>query len=361
VAARLTAYIVAVIVGVTFIAGLIVGAQRKDEGPVDVMVVNGHVYTADGNHTSAEAVAIQGNKILRVGTTREIQRMRRAQTMVIDAKGGAVLPGFIESDINFLAEALIPPPSDAAEPIELPPPTRGEKLAALRAAIDNAHRHGVTSVQTSTDSVTDLDLYDELRREEALALRVYGAMSVAADATSSELDALDALRDKYSDDPLFKAGVVELEVDGPVTRLVTELDRRGWQIVLHADSDRDVTLALESFEGAAAANPAPARGRRNRIDVDMIGPVDFARFEPLGIVPPPAAPTSWQQAIDAITRFAAWMSFDDQRKGSLAPDMLADVVVLSKNIGVAGGDKVTDADVAVTIFDGKVVYQTAEN
>ena len=47
-AARLTAYLVAFIVGVTFIAGLIVGAQREDDGPVDLIVVNGKVYTADG-------------------------------------------------------------------------------------------------------------------------------------------------------------------------------------------------------------------------------------------------------------------------------------------------------------------------
>ena len=105
-ATRLTAYIVALIVGTTFIAGLIVGAQRDDEGPVDVMVVNGRVYTADGKGTMAEAVAIQGNKILRVGTTSEIRRLRRAQTVVIDAKGGAVMPGFIDGHAHFLSGAL---------------------------------------------------------------------------------------------------------------------------------------------------------------------------------------------------------------------------------------------------------------
>ena len=40
-AARLTAYAVAFIVGVTVIAGLIVGAQREDDGPVDLIVING--------------------------------------------------------------------------------------------------------------------------------------------------------------------------------------------------------------------------------------------------------------------------------------------------------------------------------
>jgi hypothetical protein len=40
-ATRLTTILVAVIVGATFIAGLIVGAQRDDaSGPVDLIIVN---------------------------------------------------------------------------------------------------------------------------------------------------------------------------------------------------------------------------------------------------------------------------------------------------------------------------------
>jgi len=43
-AARITAYLVACIVGVTLIAGLIVGAQRADDDAVDLIVINGKVY-----------------------------------------------------------------------------------------------------------------------------------------------------------------------------------------------------------------------------------------------------------------------------------------------------------------------------
>src|SRR5687767_7903409 len=105
-AARLTAYAVALIVGITLIAGLIVGAQRDDEGPVDLIVVNGRVYTADADHSVEEAVAIQGNKVLRVGSTREIQRLRRAQTVVVDANGGTVLPGFNDAHTHLLSGGL---------------------------------------------------------------------------------------------------------------------------------------------------------------------------------------------------------------------------------------------------------------
>jgi predicted amidohydrolase YtcJ len=105
-AARLVAYIVACIVGVTLIAGLIVGAQREDDGAVDLIVVNARVYAGDGASELAEAVAVRGNKVIRVGTNTEIRRLRRAQTTVIDAKGGAVLPGFNDAHAHFINGGL---------------------------------------------------------------------------------------------------------------------------------------------------------------------------------------------------------------------------------------------------------------
>ena len=106
-AARLTAYLVVAIVAATLIAGLIVGAQRDDsDGPVDLIVRNGTFYTADRRGTFAEAVAIRGNQILRVGSNRDIDRLRRPQTTVIDARGGAVLPGFNDSHVDLLRGGL---------------------------------------------------------------------------------------------------------------------------------------------------------------------------------------------------------------------------------------------------------------
>lgn len=106
-AARITAYLVACIVGVTLIAGLIVGAQRADDdAAVDVIVINGKVYAGGGATDMAEAVAIRGNKVVRVGSTREMQRLRRAQTTIIDAKGGSVMPGFNDAHAHFISGGL---------------------------------------------------------------------------------------------------------------------------------------------------------------------------------------------------------------------------------------------------------------
>jgi predicted amidohydrolase YtcJ len=92
-AARLTSIIVSVIVAATIIAGIIAGAQR-DDSAIDLIVLNGKVYTAAQNGGIEEAVAVRGNQIVRVGSNREVKRLRRPQTRVIDAHGGSVLPGF---------------------------------------------------------------------------------------------------------------------------------------------------------------------------------------------------------------------------------------------------------------------------
>ena len=366
-AARLAAYSVALIVGLTFIAGLIVGAQRADDGPVDVMVVNGRVYTADGKGTTAEAVAIQGNKILRVGTTREIQRLRRAQTVVIDAKGGAVLPGFIDTNAQLLnsdapesGEAFIGPvlTADSTEDVE-----------TIHAASVEAHRRGITSVQDDGGTPRELEIYDEMRRDGVLTMRVYGSLSVSSTTNSDQLDRFDALREKYADDPLFKAGAIQIVVsrDDPAGQftasqlnwLVAELDRRGWQIVIHAADDHALSMAADAYAAAIDLNPRPSRGRRHRIEPgDIVGPIDFRKFDALGIVHPfPLDLAGLRRAIDVVTRQAAWMSFDEQRKGTIARDMLADVVILTKDIFARPSATLDDAEVSVTIFDGKVVFQ----
>jgi predicted amidohydrolase YtcJ len=567
-AARLTAYIVAVIVGVTFIAGLIVGAQRDGDGPVDLIVLNGAVYTADGSGTKAEAIAVQGNKILHVGSNREIQRLRRPQTVVVDAKGGAVLPGFNDSHVHFLSgglsladidladartlpaiestisswatanpnrewvtgrgwtydpfpgglptrqllDALVPDrpafiksydghtgwansaalklakvTRRTANPVNgsvvkdarsgeptgvlkesamelvaslLPRPTRQEQIAALEAAMNLAHRHGVTSIQNASGSAEDLELYDELRRSKTLLVRVYAALNGDASLTTEQLDELDRLRRKYDDDPLFKAGAIKLTLDGVVEahtaallapyanrttsgepqmsdetlqRIVAELDRRGWQVMIHAIGDRAVRMALDAYESAARQNAKPERGRRHRIEhIETIDPADIPRFARLGVIasmqpyhsiPDPAQLEVWTGnlgpqrserawsynsiargggrlafgsdwpvmsidpvlglhiavnrttpdgrpdggwiagerlplgvAIDAYTRNAAWASFDEHRKGSLERDMLADVVILTHDIFSLPPARLAEVAVAVTIFDGKVVY-----
>ena len=67
--------------------------QTPPSTPPDLVVVNGAVYPG-GGAPMAQAVAVSGTTVLRVGTTEEIRAMAGPQTTVVDAKGGSVVPGF---------------------------------------------------------------------------------------------------------------------------------------------------------------------------------------------------------------------------------------------------------------------------
>ena len=60
--------------------------------------------------------------------------------------------------------------------------------------------------------------------------------------------------------------------------------------------------------------------------------------------------------IRAYTSWAAYASFDEQRKGILAPGMLADIAVLTSDVFTKPPTGRDDIQVAATIFDGRVVY-----
>jgi hypothetical protein len=81
-------------------------AQMPSPAAASSAIVNGTVWTADSTIPSAEAVAISGDRIVAVGSNSQIRRLVSPQTRVIDANGGMVLPGFIDSHIHFLAGGL---------------------------------------------------------------------------------------------------------------------------------------------------------------------------------------------------------------------------------------------------------------
>jgi predicted amidohydrolase YtcJ len=541
---------------------------QEDLGPVDLIVLNGNVYLADGTGGFAEAVAVQGNKILRVGSNEDIERLRQDNTKVVDAGGGAVVPGLYDSHVHFLSgglaldqvnlldaetfeqvqekikhfaaahpdrpwvlgrgwyyapfpnamptkqqlDALVPdrparmgcydghtawvnskaleiagitrdtpdPPGgvidrdpqtgeptgilkEAAQDLVrdvLPEVTRDDRLRAIRAGIQEAHRFGVTSFQNADGDRETMELYDQLRKEDDLKIRVAIALSIPPEFNEKVADDFDELRKQFADDPLLETRAVKLFADGVIeshtavmlepysnkattgvanytaeemNHIVEMMDARGWQVLIHSIGDGGVRMALDAYEHAVKTNPAPAHGRRHRIEhVETIDASDIARFGELGVVaamqpyhanpspnqlevwagnigpdrasrawiwksikdggghiafgsdwpvvsidpriginmalnrttPDGQPPGGWlpeqklplTEVIDAYTRDAAYASFDEKIKGSLVPGMLADLVVFSHDIFSLPPEKVLDAVVRMTIFDGKVVY-----
>jgi len=68
----------------------------------DIVFLNGVVWTVNPNQPKAEALAIKGNRILKVGTSSEMERVTGDSTKVVNLDGAFVLPGFTDSHTHFL-------------------------------------------------------------------------------------------------------------------------------------------------------------------------------------------------------------------------------------------------------------------
>jgi hypothetical protein len=59
------------------------------------------IWTVDPAHPRAEAVAVEGDRIVKVGSEREILALKGPSTRVIDLKGAFVLPGLTDAHTHF--------------------------------------------------------------------------------------------------------------------------------------------------------------------------------------------------------------------------------------------------------------------
>jgi len=440
---------------IAVLAVVMVGAlgahQQTEITPADLVILNGTVYAADGSSGFKEALAIRGNRIVSVGTTADIAKLRGPKTEAIDAGGAAVLPGFNDVHTHMLSGGLemetvdlqgaqtlddiqgrirtyaaahrdqtwirgrgwgygpfpgsqptreqldaavsdrpavmrcydghsiwvnskalaaagitrsTPDPPNgtivrdpkSGEPTGLlkespasalvtrimPKPTRAEQRRALKAAIAEALRFGVTSVTDAAGNPDDFEVYDDARRAGDLSARVYYSLLVTPGFSDADADRFDAVWKAHPDTPLLKTGIVKMFMDGvietntafmlapyanaPTTgtpnytredfnRIVTTMDRRGWQIMVHGLGDGAVRMVLDGFERVAARSElrtqnlelrtaisdvrefgssvlsskfsalSSSRGRRHRVEhIETIDPADVPRFGKLGVI-----------------------------------------------------------------------------
>lgn len=287
-AARLTAFLVAVIVGISVVAGLIVGAQREADPAVDLLIYNGRVYTGDPAAPMAEAVAVKGNRILKVGTNREIKRLRRNAATVIDAHGGSVLPGFADTYVALPGQ------------IE---------------AIAGAHRLGLTSVGAIVDDLAALDGLRDLTSTGDHPMRIAAALKVTLPVPEAVRTELGAVREKTRTTPdLVTLDALAIDIRVPPAKpsrtgarrapkavllpieqqqALLALDRAGWPLVLHVEDEPGLATALDAVAGLIETNEAPAGGRRHRLVLAHPMPLDTARLSTLGLTVAMPLPATW--------------------------------------------------------------------
>jgi predicted amidohydrolase YtcJ len=85
---------------------------------VDRIFVNGKIWTADDARPSAEALAVCGDKIVAVGSSRDIRALAGPKTVTVDLGGRLVLPGFQDSHTHFPGPSINAVRLDGIETLE---------------------------------------------------------------------------------------------------------------------------------------------------------------------------------------------------------------------------------------------------
>jgi predicted amidohydrolase YtcJ len=257
----------------------------------------------------------------------------------------------------------------------LPEPTPEERSRAIFAAIAEAQRHGITSLQDADGQPADFETLNAARKSGPIDMRIYSALPITNARTDEDVAALGDVLKRYPDDPLFKAGAAKIETDGigsdALNKLVRLLDDRGWQVMIEAESPDDTAMARMAFTHAERSNARPARERRHRLEhqqrhftrvgskIALGSDWPYGPLSPMDVIEATVPRFSMAQALQAYTVNGAYASYDEQRKGFIKAGMLADMVVLSDEIFSLEPDRISNVRVAYTIFDGRVVYPAA--
>jgi len=523
--------------------------------------INGKVYTVNGNQPLAQAVVVDGNKIVFVGSDEDAKKLIDASTEVIDLKGKLMLPGFIDNHVHFITGGfyllgidlrpanstseikqilknysekhpgkwitggywdhekwevndlptkemidevvsdqpvfvdrldghmgvansyvlklagitkdtespdggLIVKDPKTGEPTGvlkdnamylvtkfIPEPSAEENYEALLAALDEAKRLGITSVQDITygDALT---AFLKAKNEDKLTCRIFtrwpisdykghieknikvgygddlirmGSLKAFADGSLGSSTAW--FFDRYDQDTLTTGLAMDIITDGSMEKWCLDADKNNLQLSVHAIGDKANSYMLDLYE--KIINENPKWDRRFRLEhAQHVRFEDIKRFAELGVVASvqpyhciddgvwaekrigperirytypfksfldagvklcfgtdwyvaplnpllgiyaavtrrtldnknpdgwiPEQKISVEDAIKCYTINSAYASFEENIKGSIEVGKLADLIILSDDILTIDPINIKDAEVEITVFDGKIIYR----
>jgi predicted amidohydrolase YtcJ len=236
----------------------------------------------------------------------------------IDAETPDPGDGRIERDADGIATGVLHEGAMDLVVGLLPPATRDDQVEALLEAQRYLHSLGITAWQDalvgSYSHIPDSsEAYAACASSGRLTAKVVGALwwtrSRGAEQIAELVDQRERLtlpgfsptsvkimQDGVAEN--FTAGVTSPYLDAcghetsnrglsmvdpaELRGYVTELDRLGFQVHIHAIGDRAVREALDSFEAARDAN-GPSDNRHHIAHIQLIHPDDVARFASLGV------------------------------------------------------------------------------
>jgi predicted amidohydrolase YtcJ len=241
-----------------------------------VILHNGIILTMNDRQPQAQAVAVDGERILAVGTDDEILALRGSSTQVIDLQGRTVTPGFIDNHSHRMTQA------------------NKWGFSTLEEAVAEALSYGWTAVDELAIDQSQLRELVALDAREGLRLRVNVYLMVNTFEGSPLGDWFRAYQPGQQISPHLRIAGLKIFIDydsgrtllfqqDELNELMRQLQSEGWTISVKAISIQSHELALNAFEYALDGESNDLH--RHRIEHSVAASDEqIARMARLGIL-----------------------------------------------------------------------------
>jgi len=245
-------------------------------GNADIIFTNGVILTMDDANPSAQAIAIQGNQIIAVGTNEEVLKHQGQNTIMVDLQRRTLVPGFIDSHQHRL----------------------GDFGAVGYTSLDQIVAPSLAQGWTTlVELYVDQDRLDALRaldQSGRLPFRVNAYLPVNGPWGDSLGDWYKIYHTGQIYSPHVRIAGIKVFMDirwgqtlhmsqADLNAFVQQRNREKWQIAIHTVGSQTHEMVINAFENAARGDPVSPQ--RHRIEhILSITPEQIERMKPLGLI-----------------------------------------------------------------------------
>ncbi|MEM7536178.1 MAG: amidohydrolase [Chloroflexota bacterium] len=248
----------------------------NNQPTANIIITNAHVYTVDDTNPHAEAVAIQGNSIIYVGSAAEAMSYRADNTRVINGEGRTLLPGFIDSHyhLQWGSATLYGAQLNGVSSMD-------ELTAVLRAWMDEhpdapwVVGEGAPYTLPTPDQPMTRDVLDAIVDDRPLVLMAFDQHSMFANtAALREAGILQGASEPMSN------GEIPLSEDGLATGELYEMDAMAY--IRRAMPEQDLTQSVETLKKGLALSASYGITSVHNMDGDIEQARLYAHMEQQG-------------------------------------------------------------------------------
>ncbi|MFC7291321.1 amidohydrolase family protein [Hirschia litorea] len=354
--------------GFTLVAAVFMLSACGGQKRPDVIYLGGTIYTGNPEAPIAEAVATIGMRITYVGDANSVLADTHPKTRLVDLKGGAMYPGFIDTHTGALANGV----DDALG-------------TQIQASVQAYAKQGWTTIHAYNVLPENVRIMEDLAMARKLPVRVYNVLNQAG------FESLATYGPGVSPGGLVETRAIVLDVEKPLPPLGESGDiptlpqllklalKQHVQIMFKIPSTGfgalldEVELALD--DSLPDADPRWGLLYDPQVDpeellraMEMLEPSVLNTFkgeaqlqaEPVYQAFVGKAPEKRQNILEYMTLKAAKAGFRDDMIGSIEVGKLADFSIMSGDLLTLSDEELEGVTPVMTVIGGAQAWPPVE-